>query len=289
VFNYINHKHLGGKPLPDGNRRAAPPIDHAYNRIVFAGAMMLDHALCCTIEAPPEEGKIAGVWDELIGGTANKLGWLGMPKAPPQRLAFDTANTLAKPIFSSDNATITETADGFTIQGKDPSQAVTTIQLKVPVDAGGELLLRYTATAQPSHFIASKAPRILRVGTVTNRFDLHHSWVDDKPIPYTFYGTALPADEAIITFDIEGSEPWTLSQISAHAHPDVLLRAYDNGLVLANPSSKPYTFDLAKLLPGEKFRRIQGTPLQDTQVNNGQPVGNTLTLGPKDGLFLMRE
>lgn len=289
VLNYINHKHLGGKPMPDGSRRTAPPIDHAYNRIVFAAALMLDHALCCTIEAPPEKGKIAGVWDELKGGTANQPGWLGMPKGPPQRLAYGTPNTLPKPVFTSDNATITAAADAFTIQGKDPAQDVTTIQLKVPVDASGELLLRFTVSAQPSAHVASKAPRILRVGTVKNRFDLHHSWVDDRAIESTFYGTALPAGEATITFDIEGSEPWHLGKITAHAHPDVMLRSYDHGLVLANPSSKPFTFDLAKLLPGQKFRHLQGTALQDTKTNNGQPVGNTVTLGPKDGLFLWRQ
>ena len=289
VFNYINHKHLGGRPLPDGSRRPTPAIDHAYNRIVFAGALMLDAALCCTIEAPPVKGTIAGVWDELNAGAANRVGWLGMPKGPPKHLAYDTANTLPKPAFTSDNAVITETAEGFTVRGKDPAQAVTTIQLNVPVDASGELLLRYTASAQPSVLIAKGAPRILRVGTVKNRFDLHHSWVDDRPIDYTFYGTAMPAGEAVITFDIEGSEPWRLSRITAHAHPDAMLRSYDNGLVLANPSARPYTFNLARLLPNEKFRRLQGTALQDTQTNNGKPAGAEITLGPKDGLFLQRE
>lgn len=289
VFNYINHKHLGGKPLPDGSRKPTPPIDHAYNRIVFAGALMLDAALCCTIEAPPEDGRIAGVWDELMGGTANRVGWLGMPKGPPKRLAYDTANALPRPVFASDNAVITETVAGFTIQGKEPAQAITTIHLKVPVDASGELLLRYTVSAQPSAMVAKDAPRILRVGTVKNRFDLHHSWVDDQAIEYTFYGTALPAGEAVITFDIEGGEPWQVSRITAHAHPDVMLRGYDHGLVLANPSARPYTFDLARLLPNERFRRLEGTARQDRKTNNGQPVGAAVTLGPKDGLFLLRE
>ncbi len=288
VFNYINHKHLLGKPPADRSRRVEIPLDYAYNRIVFAAAMMLDAALCTSIEPPTNEGELTNVWDEFNGGVEKKLGWLGMPKGAAKHLAFDSPNMLSKALLTSENAIITE-HDGFDIQGKDAAQELTTIQLNVPVDSNGELLLRYTASAQPSARIANKAPRILRVGTVENRYDLHFSWVDDKAIDYTFYATDLPAGEVKITFDIEGGEPFHLNNLIAHAHPDVMLREYDHGLVLANPSSKPYTFDLAKLVPGQKFRRLKGTALQDLKTNNGELVNDSVTIGPRDGLFLMKE
>ena len=67
-----------------------------------------------------------------------------------------------------------------------------------------------------------------------------------------------------------------------------MYREFERGLVLANPSPRPYTFDLATLFPGRSFRRIQGSPRQDPATNNGAPVAGTLTLGPKDALFLVR-
>jgi hypothetical protein len=44
--------------------------------------------------------------------------------------------------------------------------------------------------------------------------------------------------------------------------------------------------DLAALAPGKGFRRLQGTSGQDAETNDGQPVGQTVTLAPLDGLFL---
>ncbi|MCU0875667.1 MAG: hypothetical protein MUE50_25320, partial [Pirellulaceae bacterium] len=61
-----------------------------------------------------------------------------------------------------------------------------------------------------------------------------------------------------------------------------------HGIVLANPSRQPYAFDLDKLSPGVRYRRIQATPNQDTQVNNGRPVAGVVTLDERDALFLVR-
>ena len=58
--------------------------------------------------------------------------------------------------------------------------------------------------------------------------------------------------------------------------------------MLANPSRAPYEFDLARLAPGRAYRRFMGTARQDTQTNNGQPVERRVTLGERDGLFLLR-
>ena len=87
----------------------------------------------------------------------------------------------------------------------------------------------------------------------------------------------------------EGSEPLWISELSVHAHPDAIYREFENGLVLANPSPRPYTFELDKLFPGKQFRRIQATANQDTRTNNGTLVSNTITIRPKDALFLVRE
>lgn len=45
--------------------------------------------------------------------------------------------------------------------------------------------------------------------------------------------------------------------------------------------------DLARLLPGQKFRRLQGSPGQDPTTNDGSPVTGPVTLGSQDALFLV--
>ncbi len=78
------------------------------------------------------------------------------------------------------------------------------------------------------------------------------------------------------------------SVITVHAAPDLMMRKFDHGLSLANPSHRPQTFDLAKRLPGQSFHRIQGTPKQDPQTVNGNPVANTIILEDRDAIFLKR-
>jgi len=93
-----------------------------------------------------------------------------------------------------------------------------------------------------------------------------------------------------ISFDVEGTSPIEIRSVSAHAHPDAIYRQFENGIVLANPSRAEYTFDLAKLAPGQKFKRLQGTRLQDVKTNNGLPIqGPRITLGERDAIFLMKQ
>ena len=58
-------------------------------------------------------------------------------------------------------------------------------------------------------------------------------------------------------------------------------RDFQNGVVLVNPTSSMKT---VKLEPG--LRRLAGN--QDPAVNNGSAVGQ-VTLGPKDGIVLLRQ
>lgn len=87
-------------------------------------------------------------------------------------------------------------------------------------------------------------------------------------------------------FEFEGGEAVTIGELAVHAASGAVARDFERGVALANPSLHAQTFDLAHLFPGRRLRRIQATPNQDGDTNNGQPVGDTVTLGPHDGLFL---
>ena len=91
-----------------------------------------------------------------------------------------------------------------------------------------------------------------------------------------------------LKLSVEGGEPVTIEKVSVHAHPATMYRRFERGIVLANPSRQPWTFDLSQLSPGVRYQRIAGTAQQDAEVNNGQPVAEQLTLGDRDALFLMR-
>ncbi|MCX7826520.1 MAG: hypothetical protein N2689_13315, partial [Verrucomicrobiae bacterium] len=92
-----------------------------------------------------------------------------------------------------------------------------------------------------------------------------------------------------LTFEFEGGEPVYLTDFAAHGAADVVAREYEYGVVLANPSTRPYTFVVSELFPNAKLRRLRGSPEQDPKTNDGSPAGATVTVGPRDALFLMKE
>jgi hypothetical protein len=243
VFNYINHKFNAGGEI----QRSAPmPV----NRLVFAGAMMTDSALCYSINPEPEAGERVGIWDELQMGKAHRMGWLGKPMGPAVHLAIFSKNLL------------------------DASTMATAVGLNITVPARGpDLLVRITAKS-------SKAPMLWSFGP-------SYSWLTAMPFAYEYYLDNVQGDR--VTIDIKADDPGAVQfqGLEAYAHPDVCYRRFEHGLVLANPSPRPYTFDLEKLIPGRHYRRLEGSPHQDPKTNDGSAAGAQLTLGPRDGLFLI--
>ncbi|NOZ19558.1 MAG: hypothetical protein GXP25_00555 [Planctomycetes bacterium] len=101
-----------------------------------------------------------------------------------------------------------------------------------------------------------------------------------------FYFRDMDCDAAELRFTIEGTEPVRISNLTIHAHTDAIVREFEKGVVIANPSDHEYTFDLRGLFPAKKLRRIKGSSRQDPTANNGKPVGDKITLSPRDALFL---
>jgi hypothetical protein len=114
------------------------------------------------------------------------------------------------------------------------------------------------------------------------------TWTNDRPFASTYYYRDIRSPRVNVSFEVQGTEPVVLAGLQAYAAPDAMVRVFENGIVLANPSPRPYTFDLDALSPGRQYRRLQGTINQDTETNNGQPVGTKVTLGERDALFLLR-
>ena len=66
------------------------------------------------------------------------------------------------------------------------------------------------------------------------------------------------------------------------------MREFEHGLVLANPSHRPQTFDLGNSFPAGRSA-ASGARRNRIRTNNGSPVGETITLGERDAIFLRNE
>ena len=115
------------------------------------------------------------------------------------------------------------------------------------------------------------------------------TWAGAEEFTSGFYFDDVRSETIDLEITIEGVEPARIGRLTAHAHPDAIYREFEKGLVLANPSPRPFEFDMTKLFGGKRFRRIQGSAQQDPQTNDGSPIGAKLRLGPKDALFLVRD
>ena len=115
------------------------------------------------------------------------------------------------------------------------------------------------------------------------------TWLNNRPFDSVFYFRDIRSSTIRLTIRIEGPEPVTLDRLEVYAAPDAMVRVFEHGLVLANPSLAPYTFDLETLSPGRRYQRLTATSRQDTTTNSGAPVQSPVQLGALDALFLRRQ
>jgi len=133
--------------------------------------------------------------------------------------------------------------------------------------------------------------RILPAGPEPPRTRPEEFMTWTRPVPFESWFTfrEVRTDSVDIAVEVEGGAPVRLLHITAFAAPDAMVREFEHGVVLANPSLHPYRFDLSRLFPGQRFRRIPGSPEQDPAVNDGRDVRDpVLTIGDRDALFLLK-
>jgi hypothetical protein len=317
-LSYINHKYNTSAE----ERQHGTTVNYANARLVLAAAQFTDSAFAYLIK-PAEGERVFGVFDELWQGTDHRANWLGMPLGPAVHLAEESSDLLGGKGVQWDEALIArflgegvafarqtgrlvitaagadssprrETAPGSLpvlpplARVDDPMMTFTLPRVTIP---GEDLYIALTVQAAPlvtypgigRRITVRATPRTATAGAIES-FTL----ADDSPFVATFFFRSVGPGFVDLTFQIEGDAPLTVERLTMHAAADAMYRAFEYGAVFANPSTRPYTFDIQRLLPGASFRRLRGAPDQDPATNNGALVGETLTIGPKDALFVQR-
>ena len=277
-------------------------------RLIFAAALMTDAGVAPNWFVPKAEpNEPIGLWDELRKGTENELAWLGKALGPAKHLAMDRPNLLAKANLSWSNSVkgwirpincSVKVNDGTILLRPKPGNAgPLRFQLcDVPCD-GPDIFVSATVTASPMTGYPKEIARLMYAAVAGSEVEPvmgpkivpNMTWVNSRPFTSGFYFKELSDKRVTLSFSIEGRNPVNISKLTVHAAPDVMVRRFEHALVLANPAPHKVTLDLSRIWPGERFSHIKGSPNQDTRTNNGRPVGNTVTLGLRDGLFLIRE
>lgn len=242
------------------------------------------------------------LYDELVMGQENRLGWLGKPESTTVLLAKSKApvlhahsqsgwEALIKKIDGPVNLWIGQ--DGLHINAKEAGAGKLVFTIKDLPVKDPCLTLFMTATAEPMAGYSSTTARLVwvKIPQAGNKdLNQHMTWVNGNPFESVFMFTPLASGRVDVKFEIESSEPVQITELAAYAEGDARIRAFENGVVLANPNAQPVDFNLATLFPGQEFRRIKGSPQQDPVANNGEKVMEAVvTLSGRDALFLIKE
>ena len=148
AWNYINHKFTTPQAAGPG---VITQVPFSTDRLVFAVAMMLNAAVCYSLEPTAETGQTVGIWDELDMGTAHKAGWLGQPLGPPQRLALQQADLLAgnwRSLVQGKGMTIAADGNSLKISPADPNATEIQFQIQNVSTPAPDLLLIVRAHAE---------------------------------------------------------------------------------------------------------------------------------------------
>lgn len=296
AFSYINHKFV----IPGAQLRQAD-VPMEVHRLVFAVAMFTDSAICYLYSPPKAADEPYGIWDELRKGTERQLAWLGGPLGPGIRIAERHPDVLglhssADLIERLRGTGVAFSKDGNSVKvvAADPDARDLRFRLTaVPCD-GADLTISVTMRGEP---MRGYPPDIARLawaelpgsGTNPENATRFMTFVGKDDFRSRFYFKAIASKATDVEFTIEGREPVWISMAHAYHSPDAILREFEHGAVLANPSPRPYALDLTQFIPGAKFRRLRGSPEQDPITNDGSPVVGPLLLRPKEGLFLVRQ
>ncbi len=271
--------------------RIEPSVEEEWTprelRVGIAASCLLGTLYFAHQRDPRDNSTAATVWDELVMGRDNKTNWLGMPVGETRELGAsgtdvtpDWKGRMTEKVAPNGNRT-------FTITG---------------VPYNGQLFVCVTASAEGMKGTPSFYPRMMSVNIgvktrATPALTNLEAYIDPTPTPWNFafarsnFDDGAPPATVTLTISLEGSAPAAIHDLKCYNSPAAQVREFDNGAVLVNTDHSPYTFDMAALFPGMKFRRLQATPnaWSDPVLNDGSDVGATLTLGRKDAIFLVKK
>jgi hypothetical protein len=291
-FSYFVHK-IGGQ-----DRKAWNATPYRIHRLVMAAAQFVDAAITTFHPIGDGLGETVAIFDELRAGSEKKAGWLGRPLGPAVAMAArqedllgGTGQRMELPFvrrFAETKCRVQSDRGSVRVSGDAGSGHLKFSLVDLPC-RGEDLFVRFLVRAAPRQGYPEDYARHVSASLSAASPREATTFANSRDFEAGFYFREVKGSKARLRFEMEGNEPVWISDLTVHAFPDVRYRRFEHGLVLANPSDRPFTFDLDALAPGVRFACLPGTKGQDPIANSGRPVGGSVTLERRDGLFLRAE
>jgi hypothetical protein len=249
------------------------------------------------------------VHDEAVCGADQVIGWLGTPREDCRCLAtngvdllggsgFDVSAVFTNRIKSmgADIALSRIGSDPYSLKVSSVSDGRITFRIK-DIDLSSvtnrEITLMADMLSEKSGILPPAMQRQFEVRALDmegrileehNMFAGNGSYMPN----IIFFNHLGTGDTVQIEFDFEGCGYVCLRNTGLYNAAPVLVREFDNGLVVANPSDYEVPLSL-----NAEYRHLTAQPDAwkvdyDQTVNNGALVTNPVVISARDGLFLLK-
>lgn len=282
-------------------KKGTPKKKKDIERMVAATAQCLGVGFNTFINTTPEEGFRIGIIDELVKGQDNTTNWLGQPMG--DMIDLSEQSNIKKPLdlttvdIQSANCSH-KIKDGklHILSPENGSEKTMKLILKNVSIGNGDFHLKFSAkTTAPMTGFEGVVPRQIFVRTKalkqpqkTASSVMNYINSVDK-LPCSFYFRDVLGPTGTLEIEVEGGGEVIIEDLTLVNAQLALAREFENGVVLVNPSLKPFTFNLNTLFKGSKYSRINGSSKRDRKINNGNKVGSTVTVSGLNGLFLIKD
>jgi hypothetical protein len=331
-FNYLNFRYKQTQPERWRNTFVEPNLseDRSYEKLRLALASALFTDAVFTYSGgdlltggegwlPPEvpwraqNDTPVRVFDELWKGTAQVQNWLGQPLGEAVHLAEKASDLfegrgeswpdLFIERFAGEGVSFsrggTQEAPLMVIRAtassRPPEISFVLPGIEVP---GKDLFVTLRLRAEPLEGYPASVPRRLDVsatpaGEGVTPLNKEFTWAGSDLFEASFYYQDVGPGTVHLRFNVEGEQQVYFAGMTAHSAADGRYREYEGGIVFANPSTRPYTFNVGVLFKelldsGVTLQRLQGSLNQDPLTNDGSEVSEQLTLSAKNALFVVK-
>lgn len=206
--------------------------------------------------------------------------------------------------WKSANAAMRREDGGIVVMSREKNAALKPLTFTlsdVPATKGRGILVRFEVRGEKRPDFADDVPRVV---TVTPRGLA--GWPEKKQQPKALLAWATAKDYTPVSFyfrepaqdghfaldfAVEGQQNISIRNLTIQEATEVFAREFEHGVVLCNPNEQtPFNFDPKKLFPGVTLRRIERSSYDRDMAgeNTGELVGDTVTIKPQSGLFLVK-
>ena len=272
------------------------------SRITEAAAAILGASHSSQYRMRLRDSLIVGYSDEMCNGKKFDFsGWLGKQTSEIINLAILNGEDVLSPQGIGDNLSFVPSTN--TVETGLPSSEISIEGVEI---TDGEIYLEFDIEAARMDGYPADMPRMVWITAENtgesisatfencktpsfggNTTSNQRYYIDSDGETIGMYLRWLNKNNLNISLSIEGLESATLKSMRAYSGPPVLIREFENGVVIANPAAHEVSLDLAAMFPGDTIRRIDG--FFHPEINNGQIINDSLTIPCLDGLFLEKK